>query len=52
MPTSHNEGMGVDSRLFSTPLILYLVLGGLCISTIAFLCLNTRTIDGFHVEVR
>ena len=52
MPTSHNEGMGVDGRLVRFALILYVVLGGLCISLIACLCLNTRIMDGLHVEVR
>ena len=52
MPTSHNEGVGVDGGLVSFLLILYGVLGGLCITPIALLCLNTRLIAGFHVEVR
>ena len=47
--TSHNEGMGGDGRLVRFALILYAVLGGLCISPIACLCLNTRLIAGFHV---
>ena len=50
--TSHNEGMGRDGGLVSFLLILYGVLGGLCIKPIALLCLNTRLIAGFHVEVR
>ena len=44
-----NEGMGGDGSLVSFLLILYLLLGGLCLSPIAFLCLNTRLIAGFHV---
>ena len=52
MPTSHNEGMGVEGGLVSFLLILYGVLGGLCINPIACLCLNTRLIAGLHVEVR
>ena len=50
--TSHNEGMGGDGRLVRFALILYVVLGGLCISPIACLCLNTRISNGFHVYLR
>ena len=52
MPTSHNEGMGGDGWLVSVTLILYLGFGGPLYHTDRFLCLNTRIINGFHLEVR